>query len=268
MGGRAVFQGARAFNGDLSAWNVGSVVHLRLSASAPASAVPSPRVCTRAGGCHSPPHPREFNLRRALHRGGWGGVGLSHRGARTPTTRSCHSTATGVRLSSPSGRAWGGGCVRAVFFGAAAFNGDVSAWNVSSVTTMTESASGPASIPPPAALVCAAEPGEVTLRPQPLSAASGGGEAGGRPASAGVRCPTVGLEPPTTRSCRSDATGVRLSCPSRRAWGVGCLRAVFFDAPGPCKCFHGPFNPQCSGVYPPVPNTCAGACHPSGKPCA
>ena len=88
-----------------------------------------------------------------------------------------------------------------------------------------------------------------------------GGEAWGRLASVGVRCPTVGLEPPTTRSGRSAATGVRLSRPPGRAWGVGCVRAVFDNAPGPCKCFHGPFKPGCDYCG-------ADYCQPSSKPCA
>jgi surface protein len=169
-----------------------------------------------------------------------------------------------------------------VFSGAESFNGNLSAWNVGSVVNMDHSACGPASAAPhyPRVLPCwgihfscspralprgggcktiKLHPRKFTLRPQPPSAASGGG-AGGRPASAGVRCPTVGLEPPTTRSCRSAATGVWLCGPSRRAWGVGRLRAVFLNAPGPCKCFHGPFNPRC--------DDCADACHPSGKACA
>eukprot|EP01047_Picozoa_sp_COSAG01_P085347 COSAG01_NODE_18715_length_1058_cov_1.161627_2_plen_77_part_01 len=57
-----------------------------------------------------------------------------------------------------------------MFRGASAFNGDLSAWNVGNVQDMRISASGPASIPGPAALVCAAQPGEVTLRPPPPSA--------------------------------------------------------------------------------------------------
>jgi surface protein len=72
------------------------------------------------------------------------------------------------------------------------------------------------------------QPGEGTLLPQLLSPAFGG--AWGRLASAGVRCPTVGLEPPTTRSGRSAATGVWMSRPSRRAWGGGWLIAVFYGA--------------------------------------
>jgi surface protein len=70
-------------------------------------------------------------------------------------------------------RAGGGG--RAVFSNAYAFNGNLSAWNVGSVTNMVESASASASIPCPAALVCAAQPGEVTLRPPPSGLACGGG---------------------------------------------------------------------------------------------
>eukprot|EP01047_Picozoa_sp_COSAG01_P078455 COSAG01_NODE_14504_length_1445_cov_6.494799_2_plen_78_part_00 len=73
-----------------------------------------------------------------------------------------------------------------MFYGATAFNGDLSAWNVGNVTTMSQSASGPASIPPPAALVCAAPPGAVTLRPPPSGAASAGGA--GSPLRAYVNC--------------------------------------------------------------------------------
>eukprot|EP01049_Picozoa_sp_SAG25_P011779 SAG25_NODE_1485_length_2931_cov_1.939619_5_plen_92_part_01 len=69
----------------------------------------------------------------------------------------------------------GGGGGRAVFEDATAFNGDLSAWNVSSVRTMNSSASGPASIPFLAALICAAQLGEVTLPPPPSGAASAGG---------------------------------------------------------------------------------------------
>jgi hypothetical protein len=42
-----------------------------------------------------------------------------------------------------------GGWGRAVFFVAAAFDGNLSAWNVGSVKTMRSSASGPASAVPP-----------------------------------------------------------------------------------------------------------------------
>jgi hypothetical protein len=38
---------------------------------------------------------------------------------------------------------------------------------------------------------------------------------------------------------------------------------VFKTAPGPCKCFHGPFNSKCHSYS----SKCSGACHPSGKPC-
>jgi hypothetical protein len=105
-----VFYNALAFNGDLSAWNVGNVQYMVVSACGPAS-IPPPTalvVCTRAGGCHSPPHSREFNLRpqppSAASGGGeaWGrlasaGVRLSHRGARTPdhkiVRQRCHGRA-------------------------------------------------------------------------------------------------------------------------------------------------------------------------------
>jgi hypothetical protein len=106
--------------------------------------------------------------RRALHREGGGAQGVQPQpacacptvGLEPPTTRLFRSAATGVWLPSPSGRAWGVGCLRAVFQRATAFNGDLSAWNVGSVARMNGSACGPASIPPPAALVCASHWGK------------------------------------------------------------------------------------------------------------
>jgi surface protein len=234
-GGRAVFYGATAFNGDVSAWNVGSVVDMSGSACGPASAVSRcPRVCTRAEGSHSPPHPRrEFSLRpqppSAASGGGgaWGrlasaGVRCPTVGLEPPTTRSCCSAATGVWLSRPSGRAWGGGWLRAVFASAAAFNGDLSAWNVGNVQSMTGSASGPASIPCPAALVCAAQPGEVTLRPPPSGAASAGGA--GSPLRAYVNCALWSwVRAPRWPQLRAAAADARVR-------GGGGGRAVFAGA--------------------------------------
>eukprot|EP01047_Picozoa_sp_COSAG01_P078454 COSAG01_NODE_14504_length_1445_cov_6.494799_1_plen_78_part_00 len=73
-----------------------------------------------------------------------------------------------------------------MFAGAASFNGNLSAWNVGNVQYMYYSASGPASIPSPAAFICAAKPREVTLRLSPLGAASAGGA--GSPFRAYVNC--------------------------------------------------------------------------------
>jgi hypothetical protein len=147
----------------------------------PSFAQPSRGQSRSARSCRALPEDGEAWGRPASARVRCPTVGLE-----PPTTRSFGSAATGVRLCRPSGRSWGVGCVRAVFWDATAFNGDLSAWNVGNVESMTGSASGPASIPCPAALVCAAQPGAVTLRPPPSGAASAGGA--GSPFRAYVNC--------------------------------------------------------------------------------
>ena len=129
-------------------------------------------------------------------------------------------------------------CVRvgAVFQDAEAFNGDLSKWKVSSVTHMDYSASSPRPtlfiVSLPAIVLCA-------------YAWASWGSVGPKPATwggLGRACFFI-LPLPAIVLCAY-------------VWASWC--AVFDGVPGPCKCFHGPFNSKC--------HTCS-ACHPSGKPC-
>jgi hypothetical protein len=94
---------------------------------------------------------------------------------------------------------------------------------------MFQSASGPASIPPPAALVCAAEPGEVTLHPTHRNSLSARNRralhrergAGGRLASAGVRLSHRGARTPDHKSrCHG-----RAAVPPLKACAGRCVAA-------------------------------------------
>eukprot|EP01047_Picozoa_sp_COSAG01_P026644 COSAG01_NODE_1724_length_9382_cov_6.435743_1_plen_434_part_00 len=90
VGARAVFNGATAFNGDLSAWNVGNVLDMNGSACGPASAVPNCPRCVHPTHGNSPTGIQSPPAADARCLGGGGGASslsrraLSHRGARTP----------------------------------------------------------------------------------------------------------------------------------------------------------------------------------------
>eukprot|EP01047_Picozoa_sp_COSAG01_P079789 COSAG01_NODE_15270_length_1355_cov_8.548567_1_plen_172_part_10 len=166
-----MFESATAFNGDLSAWNVSSVSDMGYSASGPAF-IPCPAALVCAA------QPGEVTLRPPPSgAASAGGAGSPFRAYVNCALWSWVRAPRGpqLRAGAADARAEGGGGGRAVFYGATAFNGDLSAWNVGNVQYMEGSACGPASIPCPAALVCAAQPGEVTLRPPPSGAASAGG---------------------------------------------------------------------------------------------
>jgi hypothetical protein len=109
VGARAVFRFASAFNGDLSAWNVGNVLKMDFSACGPASAVPCrPCVCTPAGGSHSPPAAPERCLGGEVGASSLSRRALSHRGARTPdhkiVPQRCHGRVAVRPLTARVGR--------------------------------------------------------------------------------------------------------------------------------------------------------------------